>query len=110
MRLCLPACSECWGGSFAGFGGCKGEGISPSLVVKDLLMHAILPDPSSRYDTLLDAYFGNLLWVSKLELLPQDHAVRGHARNPGPREDVYRTLLADSVLLLRVREYMQRRG
>ncbi len=39
------------------------------LVVKDLLMHAISMDPNSVYDTTVDAYLNELLWVTKLELL-----------------------------------------
>lgn len=40
-----------------------------AMTIKDLLMHAIAPKADSQYDSTVDAYLGNLLWVTKLELL-----------------------------------------
>lgn len=39
------------------------------IVVKDFLMHAILPATSSKYDSTINMYLENLLWIVKLELL-----------------------------------------
>ena len=46
-----------------------------AMIVKDVLMHAISPNASSQYDSAVDKYLDNLLWIAKLEMLNDTSSV-----------------------------------